>query len=110
MVDESNSLRKNGHHQVPNISSMLSTTGCPHGMRKYLEVNFFPRIQLKAGNGISICTAHRWSQREGYTEHKKSLYYDGHDRPDVLTHHQNEFLPRMLELRPQLVDTRVVDM
>jgi hypothetical protein len=70
------------------------------GLRKYLEVDLFPRIQLKAGKGISISTARRWLQREGfqYMEHKKSLYYDGHDRPDVLAYRQNEFLPRMREL------------
>ena len=28
-------------------------------------------------------------------EHKKGLYYDGHDQPDVLDYRQNEFLPPM---------------
>ena len=72
----------------------------PRGLRKYLEVDLFPRIQLKARKGISICTACHWLHREGfkYMEHKKSLYYDGHDQPDVITYHQNEFIPRMDEL------------
>lgn len=81
----------------------------PRGLRKYLEVDLFPRIQLKAGKGISIRTARRWLHREGfkYTEHKKSLYYDGHDRPDVVAYRQKEFIPRMDELRPRLVEYTV---
>ena len=54
-------------------------------------------MHLKVGKGISISTARRWLHREGfrYMEHKKGLYYDGHDWPDVLDYRQNEFLPLM---------------
>ena len=55
----------------------------PCELRKYLEIDLFSKIQLKAGKEISICTAH-WLQREGfkYTEQKKSFYHNG----DVLTY------------------------
>ncbi|KAJ6505240.1 hypothetical protein C8R45DRAFT_817655 [Mycena sanguinolenta] len=56
----------------------------PLGLKKYMEVELFPRISFKVGRGISLRTARRLLQREGflYTEHKKGLYYDGHERPD----------------------------
>jgi hypothetical protein len=58
----------------------------PRGLKRYMEVELFPRIQPKVGKGISISTARRWLHREGfrYMEHKKALYFDGHDRPDVV--------------------------
>lgn len=67
----------------------------PRGLKKYLEVELFPRIHMKPGKGISLSTARSWLHREGfrYTEHKKALYYDGHERPDVVDYRQNVFLP-----------------
>ena len=35
--------------------------------------------------------------------HKKGLYFDGHDRPDVVAYRQNYFLPAMKEIEPWLV-------
>ncbi|KAF8810713.1 hypothetical protein BYT27DRAFT_7209170 [Phlegmacium glaucopus] len=84
----------------------------PEGLKKYLEVELFPRIQMKAANGISLRTARRWLYHEGfrYTEHKKSLYYDGHDRPDVLAYRQNEFLPKLMkEHRRRMVEYVIGD-
>ena len=77
-IDEA--LRKHMRHVVDNE--------IPRGLQKYLEVELFPRIQLKVTKGISIHTARRWLHREGfqYTEHKKSLYFDGHERPDVVAY------------------------
>ncbi len=53
----------------------------PRGLKKYLELELFPRIHMKVGKGISLSTARRWLQREGfkYTLHKKAIYFDGHD-------------------------------
>jgi hypothetical protein len=52
--------------------------------QKYMEVELFPCIHLKPGKRIS--TARRWLHHEGFkfTEHKKSLYFDGHERSDVV--------------------------
>jgi hypothetical protein len=38
-----------------------------------------------------------------YISHKKGLYFDGHDRLDVLAYRQNDFLPKMKSLEPVLV-------
>ena len=83
----------------------------PEGLKKYLELELFPQVHLKVSKGISISTARRWLHREGfrYMEHKKGLYYDGHDRPDVLDYHQNEFLPLMEKYCERLVEYMVGD-
>ncbi|KAJ7805655.1 hypothetical protein B0H14DRAFT_3770830, partial [Mycena olivaceomarginata] len=53
----------------------------------------------------------RLLQREGfvYTEHKKGLYYNGHERPDVVDDRQNRFLPAMAGHRYRLVEYKVDD-
>lgn len=83
----------------------------PAGLKKYLEVELFPRIQMKVGRGISLRTARRWLHKEGfrYTAHKKALYYDGHEREDVIEYRQNVFLPKMKEYAPRLVKYVVGD-
>ncbi|KAJ7321244.1 hypothetical protein DFH08DRAFT_970114 [Mycena albidolilacea] len=81
----------------------------PAGLKKYMEVELFPRISFKVGRGVSLRTARRLLQREGflYTEHKKGLYYDGHERPDVVDDRQNRFLPAMAGHRYRLVEYKV---
>jgi hypothetical protein len=81
----------------------------PQGLKWYLEVELFPWIQLKVGKGISISTACRWLQREGfrYMQHKKALYYDGHDQPNVVDYWQMVFLPAMEEYQQHLVEFKV---
>ncbi|KAF8626788.1 hypothetical protein AX14_011422, partial [Amanita brunnescens Koide BX004] len=68
----------------------IVTDEMPRGLKRYMELELFPRIQLKVGKGVSLQTARRFLYREGfrYTEHKKSLYYDGHERPDVVDYRQ----------------------
>jgi hypothetical protein len=58
---------------------------------------------------ISISTVHCWLHREGfrYMQHKKALYYDGHDCLDVVDYQQNVFLPQMVEYRKWLVSYKV---
>ena len=81
----------------------------PVGLKKYLEVELFPRIHLKIGKGISLSTARQWLHREGfrYMKYKKGLYYNGHDRPDVLDYCQNQFLPAMQQYQSRLVEYKI---
>jgi hypothetical protein len=83
----------------------------PTGLKKYLETELFPRVQMKIGKGISLRTARRWLHKEGfrYTAHKKALYYDGHERDDVVEYRQNVFLPKMKEYESRLVKYAVGD-
>ncbi|KAI6018543.1 hypothetical protein PISMIDRAFT_96853, partial [Pisolithus microcarpus 441] len=50
-------------------------------------------------------------QHEGfkYSTHKKGVYFDGHDHPDVVNYCQNVFLPKMKEYSCQLVKYSVED-
>lgn len=81
----------------------------PAGLKRYLEVKLFPRIHLKVGKGICLSTARRWLHREGfrYMKYSKGLYYDGHDRPDVLDYRQKHFLPAMQQYRSRMVEYKI---
>jgi hypothetical protein len=81
----------------------------PKALKKYLEVDIFPRIQMKVSKGISLTTARQWLYTEGfrYTKHQKALYYDGHEWPDVVEYRQETFLPAMKEYRHRLVEYEV---
>ena len=78
----------------------------PAGLKGYLELELFPRIHMKVTRGISLSTARRWLHRQGFrfTEHRKALYFDGHERPDVVAYRQDSFLPRLKEYRQRLVE------
>lgn len=81
----------------------------PQGLKKYMELELFPRIHMKVGKGIWLSTAHQWLQYEGfkYTAHKKVIYYDGHDLPDVVKYRQEEFLPAMAEHWKRMVEYKM---
>ncbi|KAJ6504961.1 hypothetical protein C8R45DRAFT_923262, partial [Mycena sanguinolenta] len=83
----------------------------PADLKRYMEVELFPRMAFKVGRGISLCTAPRLLQRGGfaYTQHKKGLYYDGHERPDVVDDCQNRFLPAMAGHHVRLLEYKVGD-
>jgi len=54
----------------------------PQGLKKYLELELFPCVQYrKVRKGVTLQTAWNFLHKEGfkYTEHKKALYYDGHE-------------------------------
>jgi hypothetical protein len=83
-----------------------------------MELELFPRIHLRVGRGISLSTARRWLHHEGfqYISYRKGLYFDGHNRPDVLKYRNEKFLPTMAALRHRLIcyvvgdiDTVLVD-
>ncbi|KAJ7575738.1 hypothetical protein C8J56DRAFT_801145 [Mycena floridula] len=38
----------------------------PHGLKKYMELELFPRVHLKVGRRISLRTARRWLHCEGF--------------------------------------------
>lgn len=83
----------------------------PRGLKRYMEYELFPRIHLKAGKGISLRTARRWMHKEGfrYISYAKGLYYDGHNRPDVVEYRQKHFLPTMQKHEERLVKYTVGD-
>ena len=40
-------------------------------------------------------------------KYRKGLYYDGHDRPNVLDYHQKHFLPAMWQYQLRMVKYRI---
>jgi hypothetical protein len=80
----------------------------PQGLKKYLEQELFPRIGYKVVRGISLSPARQWLHEQGfeYTEVKKGLFYDGHERPDNVDYRQNVFIPAFDALRPYFVEYR----
>ena len=89
----------------------LTKNEIPRGLKHYMELELFPRIRMKATRGISIRTARRWLHREGFrfAEHRKALYFDGHERPDVVEYRQKVFVPQMKEHRCRIVEYVVGD-
>lgn len=84
----------------------------PRGLKKYLETVVLPEYQLRScKNGFSLSTMCRLLLQEGfkYTEHKKAIYYDGHERPDVVEDRQTRFIPGLLSLKSRLVQYAVED-
>ena len=89
----------------------LVDTEMPAGLKRYLELDLFPHIHMKAVHGVSLSTAHCWLHAEGfrYISHNKGLYFNGHDHPDVIDYHQNVFLPFMKAHEGRLVCYTVGD-
>ena len=84
----------------------------PRGLQKYMEIELFPCLHLKVGSeGISLSTARHWLRSEGcrFISHKKGLYFDGHDCPDVIAYRQKEFLPAMAVHAERLIKYTVGD-
>ena len=77
----------------------------PAGLKRYMKVELFPRIHLRVGRGVSLSTARQWLHHEGfrYISYRKGLYFDGHDRPDVLKYRDEQFLPTMAALQDRLI-------
>jgi hypothetical protein len=69
----------------------------PKGLKKYMKLELFPRVHMKVGQGISLNSARCWLRKEGFKfiSHQKGLYFDGHDRPDVVKYRQEVFLKTM---------------
>ena len=77
----------------------------PIGLKRYMDIELFPWIHLWVGQAISLMTAQWWLHKKGfkYINHKKGLYFNGHDRPDVIKYCQDHFLPAMKACEAWLV-------
>ncbi len=81
----------------------------PRGLKQYMEVSSFPAFIWSLAEAFH-CVLHNDGfilKASRYIEHKKSLYYDGHERPDVVKYRQEEFLPAMERYRTWLVEYTV---
>ncbi|KAI0337675.1 hypothetical protein BDW22DRAFT_1423443 [Trametopsis cervina] len=94
----------------PNVADdyakVIVSQEMPHGLKNFVETEVLPRLQLKPKRlGLSLSTMRRIMLREGfsYMKHKKAVYFDGHERPDVVHDRQMRFIPSMEMIRPRLV-------
>lgn len=82
-----------------------------NGLRHYLEVELFPRIHFKPARGVSLKTSERLMKKLGFgfVEHAKAIYFDGHERPDVVDDRQDRFIPEIDSCRDNMVEYVVGD-
>jgi hypothetical protein len=64
---------------------------------------------MKVSKRISLSKAHQWLMHKGfqYMQHKKAIYYDRHDWPDVVKYRQEVFLPAMAKYWERLVEYKM---
>ena len=67
--------------------------------KKYIEQEVFSSVGIENKKSISNTTVRTWLKHFGWTFRTgaKDIYYDGHERPDVLKYRQ-EFLAEMIQL------------
>lgn len=81
----------------------------PYGLRlavnQYLEEHTFNGRDGKRVMSVSDVTVRVWLRKRGFKGklHRKGVYYDGHERIDVTTYRDKEFLPRMAEFQRRSV-------
>lgn len=84
------------------ITEYLWSVGCDVTVDKFkafIEQEVFPSVGIENKKSISNTTARVWLKSFGWTFRtgSKDIYYDGHERPDVLKYRQ-EFLAEMAQL------------
>jgi hypothetical protein len=91
------SFKTDGVHKRDTASRHSKNNEMLKGLKKYMELELFPRVHMKVGRGISLNSARCWLQKEGFKfiSHQKGLYFDGHDRPDVVKYQQEVVLKTM---------------
>ncbi|RIB17724.1 hypothetical protein C2G38_2087645 [Gigaspora rosea] len=75
----------------------------PKQFVKFVEYEAIPALGIEEKTTISIRTAQIWLHRLGwnYKGHSKDIYYDGHERDDVVRYRQ-QFLEQIANLRPRM--------
>src|SRR6266496_4282567 len=87
-------------HQM--ITEYLWSVGCNvtvSGFKTYIEQEVFPSMGIERKKTISENTARAWLKHFGWEFRvgKKDVYYDGHERPDVIEYRKH-FLNEIFEL------------
>lgn len=70
---------------------------------KFIEDEAIPSLGIETRKTIDEATARRWLHHLGwdYKDHSKDIYFDGHEREDVVAY-RSEFLKQMASLRPRI--------
>ena len=89
---------------------VLESEEMPNGLKDFVTIEILPKYHIKVGRlGLSRSTMRRLLLSEGFTwsEHRKAIYYDGHERPDVVKDRKERFIPAMQAIRDCLVQYQV---
>ena len=89
---------------------VIESEEMPNGLKEFVTTTVLPQYHLKVGRlGLSRSTMRRLLLSEGFTwsEHRKAIYYDGHERPDVIKDRKERFIPAMLAIRDCLIQYQV---
>ena len=93
------------HAEAEKYVQKVTCQEMPESLKNYVDLELLPCIHLKIRRGISLSTARRWMRKEGFTftSHKKGLYFDGHDHPDVVEYRQNIFIKAIDGVKKRLI-------
>ena len=74
-----------------------------HEFVKFVENEALPGLGIKTKRRIGKTMAQEWLHQLGwdYKDHSKNIYFDGHERDDVVAY-RNQFLEQMANLRPRI--------
>lgn len=106
---------KNHSHWAKTCRAFIRSKACPKGepnmkvsdFQEFVNTEIIPNLTDEENKGllpktihhggISAPTARQWLHHLGcfFKEGKKDIYYDGHEREDVVKY-RNEFVPRLL--------------
>jgi hypothetical protein len=83
----------------------------PTQFKTYVETILLPRNGIFKQKTISLSTARRWLNILGffYQKHRKGLYFDGHERADVIEYRE-KYLARMVEYESRMTKYEGEDM
>lgn len=77
----------------------------PLWLQQALKEVLFPDLGISRQSLLTEGTCCKWLIKLGWqvTEVKKGVYKDGHERSDVVTEHNNVFLPFVLEQERKMI-------
>ena len=76
-----------------------------HHFNSWIEKELLPVLDAKKKKTVCLRTVYYWLQRLGFNakKYQKGIYYDGHERKDVVAYRNNIFLPRMAEYEKHFI-------
>lgn len=86
------------------LSSQKTGDVTPRCFQHALNSQILPSLNIALKKPLCERTARRWLIKLGWrlTQIRKGVYLDGHEREDVVTYRNEEFLPRMKEFEARM--------
>jgi hypothetical protein len=89
---------------LDHLQSLPTGKITPKKLRAAVNTEILPDLGITPKNPISTRTARRWLIKLGwrYTQVRKGVYMDGHERADVVKYRQEVFLPLMAQFEARM--------